>query len=265
MVATKRNRVDVSVCITGGIFSGISYDIFILIFYILIIDLCNIKISGTFEEARIYALGSRRIRLPIYNYNRLKEQPFPDQFPDERDINTNQCELIEELIDRSSAGPSHALNSSANLIFSSEIPHIENRVENPIEQTEEQTHSSRNSTECDTRGDTQNDLAEIEAENNIENLEMEIKSEVLLEPSEASKVQLINIIDAQYIEIDDAENDKDDIVICVGSKGFGAPFKMTSSCLIKRENDLLSGDTPFNTNVSAQTYIKTSTVIVFFS
>lgn len=172
-------------------------------------------------------------------------------------MNANQCGTI--------AGSSHALNSSpnssANLIFSDDQRNIRGNIENAMEHTEEQTYSFEYSLQNSAECETQNNATGISIDNSSDNL-IEIKSEVLLETSEASRVQLTDIIDAEYIEIDDDADDT--IAICVGPKGFGAPFKMTTSCLIKRDDDLLSGNTPFNTNVSAQIYIGTNIVIVLF-
>lgn len=73
---------------------------------------------------------------------------------------------------------------------------------------------------------------------------------LLMEPCSSNRKQLNDLLETAVIEEVD-----DEMTIIVGSKGFGAPFQTTAENLIKRENDPISGNVPYNNTVSNFIYM----------
>lgn len=170
----------------------------------------------------------------------MKEQPIPDTSLDQEDNTEDHAE------------DNHASQHGLNLDSTGESSQTRAQTSNCSAKDNENELEYFPSENCS--GSIAGD-AETQNENSTENLESNIKSELLWEPCISNRGELMDIINSECIEIED------DMIIRVGPKGYGKPFNMTSSCLIKRENDILTGDTPFNTSVSALIHL----AIIFFS
>lgn len=83
-----------------------------------------------------------------------------------------------------------------------------------------------------------------------------VKSEsvvLLFEPCSANNVALNNLLDEEDEVID--EYDEDVTIILSRKTGFAKPFNTNNDGLVKRENDTVSGNLPFNETVSKLHFI----------
>lgn len=68
---------------------------------------------------------------------------------------------------------------------------------------------------------------------------------IKIEPCASNRDKLQEVLNTVFVEQID-----DDITITYGNNSFGAPFKVTAERLIKRQNDIVSGNIPYTQTVS---------------
>lgn len=133
---------------------------------------------------------------------------------------------LENVADRSnSASPS----IDNMIVATTSTPSIEN----PIDSTADTDTSADNIREKET-----NTLSE-------DGVFPEIKNEaVIVEPS-LNMEEILSVMDVEEVVIID-----DDVQFTIGSAGIAMPIQVTSKSMVKRENDVVSGNMPFNESVS---------------
>lgn len=207
-----------------------------------------------FSENIEAALGDlyrfRNIEPPIYNENRLKERPIPEQI--DGDTFPEDAESLHESVDNGDeSNDNESLESVADMV-QNDLPNASDvlNANNNLTGDMDDTHN-------ELIGDQDGfNLPEVENALNVsgETTEDPLAFETIdvkpnLVPLYEHHVANQNNILAQLHEPDIIEDD--DVIIIVGSKGFAMPLNATPDGLIKREQlDIISGDMPFNMTVS---------------
>lgn len=177
--------------------------------------------SDEFEKALADANDRRNIKPAIYNAKRLTEQPVPQISVAVNADNTDNADNEHHAIDH------NTILSEPEIDFSDEVAGLDN-----------------------TQNDSQPTIDPLQMSFTDISVKTEMDTINLLGSNNEAIDTLILDADDDLVTVEDVVDD--DIVFMVGPNGYPKPYVVSvdPKCnLIKRENDKLTGNIPFNENV----------------
>lgn len=72
----------------------------------------------------------------------------------------------------------------------------------------------------------------------------------LFDTHATNRIEIDALLDEQDYTAENCGSDDDDVVIFIGKSGVPKPMQTTGDFLVKRENDIISGNIAFNERVS---------------
>lgn len=230
-----------------------------------------------FDDAVSYAAGRRVGDTAVYNPNRLLERPIPVLRP-QNIANANEIS-IENFVDEEN-GADNDENDASNEIESPMSEFVGIAAANESGDTQISASNESEDTQINVSNEIEDPLVETfgigganQAEPNVAislaacsisnvNETGTQNSTVTTQPLPIVKKEAVLIVEPSAAHINALEGlieepeytvYKDDSmeIIVDNKKGFALPFNVTSDELIKRENDEVSGQMPFNETVSA--------------